>query len=506
MVENITKMNVDKLKKILDQIQNVVVITDIDGNINYVNKKFLQVSGYEYKEIIGKNPRLLKSGETPFEAYKELWDTVLAGKVWRGEFHNKKKTGELYWERATISPIFDEKGNITDLVAIKEDITETKRMEEDLKRSEEEVRKERDKAQKYFDMAGAMMIVIDKDQSVRLVNQKGAEILGYQEVEMLGKNWFDHFLPQSIKIEAKEVFEKLMREEDEALEYYENLIVTKNGEEKIIEWHNAVLRNEKNEITGILSAGQDITHRKEVERMKSELINTVSHELRTPLASIMGFTELLLLRELEENKRKKYLQTMYKEAQRLTNLINDFLDIQRMESGKQIFEKKELRLEEVVDEVLELYANERTHEFVIKKDRDLPFIYGDADKIKQLFTNLISNAIKYSPEGKRVMICIYQKDKNVQVAIKDDGLGIPKEAIPQLFKKFYRVDNSDHRKIGGTGLGLAICKEIVEAHLGKIWVESKAGIGSTFIFTLPASEKTLPEGNNESLEESIVSA
>jgi signal transduction histidine kinase/DNA-binding response OmpR family regulator len=239
-------------------------------------------------------------------------------------------------------------------------------------------------------------------------------------------------------------------------------------------------------VTGVVGVFRDVTREQEVSRLKDEFVSLVSHELRTPMASILGFSELMLTRRLSEDKARLYVETIHKEAQRLSNLIGDFLDIQRMEAGRQVYNYTEIDLKLLLRPVLDLFTSERGRIKSLLPD-DLPFVRADPDRIVQTLTNLLGNAIKYSPNGGDILLRAHLNEENmVEVSVQDFGLGIPREAQAQLFNKFFRVDNSDRREIGGTGLGLAISREIVEAHGGKIWVESVLGKGSTFYFTLPA--------------------
>ncbi|MEH7444791.1 ATP-binding protein [Bacillus sp. JJ1122] len=243
---------------------------------------------------------------------------------------------------------------------------------------------------------------------------------------------------------------------------------------------------------GTIFVHRNITKEFEVDRIKSEFVSTVSHELRTPLASILGFTELILTRELKPDRQKKYLTTIYNEAGRLTALINDFLDIQRMEAGKQSYESVEIELLPIINKVIDLQkVQSDKHEFILDLAGGSDKILGDREKMEQALTNLVHNAIKYSPNGGEVRIALYEKDGQVNIEIKDEGLGIPPEAMDKLFEKFYRVDNSDRRSIGGTGLGLAIVKEIIQFHNGEIKVDSEYGKGSTFTVSLPVQAATL---------------
>ncbi|MFK3961550.1 ATP-binding protein [Guptibacillus hwajinpoensis] len=257
---------------------------------------------------------------------------------------------------------------------------------------------------------------------------------------------------------------------------------------------------------GSIFVHRDITREHEVDEMKNEFVSTVSHELRTPLSSVLGFTELMLSKELKPEKQKKYLSTIYKEAKRLTSLINDFLDIQRMEAGKQNYDKTRVDLKEIIEEVLDNYrVHSHLHSFMIEDTTDEHEIIGDADKIKQVINNFISNAVKYSPEGGAILTRFRVGEGQLYVDIKDEGLGIPQDALSKLFTKFYRVDNSDRRQIGGTGLGLAISKEILLAHDGDVEVTSELGKGSTFTLVFPLIRERLPiEPKSGELEDSGV--
>jgi signal transduction histidine kinase len=219
----------------------------------------------------------------------------------------------------------------------------------------------------------------------------------------------------------------------------------------------------------------------------ASLVSTVSHELRTPMASIMGFSELLLNRKFSQEKQAKYLETIHLESLRLATILNDFLDIQKLESKDPGLRIEEIRCQELIETVLTRFPSSiyRQHKFAKIIPRDLPVIKVDHQRLIQVLINLISNAIKYSPQGGTVTVKAEQKEDKVLISVHDEGMGIPEENQEKIFTKFYRVDSSDHREIGGTGLGLSICKEIIELHGGEIWVESQEGEGTRFTFSLP---------------------
>ena len=241
-----------------------------------------------------------------------------------------------------------------------------------------------------------------------------------------------------------------------------------------------------------LEIKQSLKRVQELDKLKSELINTVSHELRTPLASIYGFAELLLKKPPEATKAKKYLTTIYHESQRLGELINNFLDLQRIEAGRFEVTKQPVHLTELIQSNIQIYQGQSPiHTLAAKIEPNLPQVLTDPDRVSQVLGNLLSNALKYSPAGGLIEVRAFKRSAaEVAIAVYDHGLGIPKEALANIFHPFFRVDNSDRRQIGGTGLGLAICQRIMHTLGGTIEVQSEHGRGSIFTFTIPISGYT----------------
>jgi signal transduction histidine kinase len=257
---------------------------------------------------------------------------------------------------------------------------------------------------------------------------------------------------------------------------------------------------------GTASIFRDITHEVEVDRLKSEFVATVSHELRTPMTPIKGYIEFLLMGgagDLNE-QQMQFMEVISSNIDRLSELVNDLLDVSRIESGKDSLSFEKLDLHEIALDVVEettLRSQEENKAMNIEMDAkaNLPPVFGNMDRIRQVFANLIDNAYNYTPENGRIEIRMAAKENLVQVDIHDGGLGIFPEDQARIFDRFYRGENPMVMAVAGTGLGLPIVKELVELHGGKIWVESTGvpGEGSTFSFTLPIYNPSEHENQDE---------
>ncbi len=359
---------ISRLQAIIEQCPSSIVITNIKGNIEYVNPMFSKVTGYSREEVMGKNPRFLKSGETSQEEYRTLWKTIHSGKQWYGQFHNRKKNQELYWELASISPILNAKGHVTHFFAIKQDITELKKIQEDL---------------------------VNAKQTADLANK------------------------------AKSIF-----------------------------------------------------------------LANMSHEIRTPMNSIIGMADLLWETPLNQDQ-KQYVQIFRNAGENLLNLINDILDLSKIEAGHCHLETIEFDLAQMIEQisqVMALKAQKKGLELLFHIANDTPVkLLGDPLRLRQILINLIGNAIKFTEKGKiLVRICPNPQSTmpgNLLFSVSDTGIGISKDKQNRIFENFMQADSFVGRRYGGTGLGLSISKKIVELMKGRIWVESEENHGSVFSFT-----------------------
>jgi signal transduction histidine kinase len=226
----------------------------------------------------------------------------------------------------------------------------------------------------------------------------------------------------------------------------------------------------------------------ESEHLKTELVSNVSHELRTPLASVLGFSDLMLKRDLEPDERRRYLEVIRSESGRLATLLNDLLDLQRQELGVLELRAEDFDLNELLQVQITLYsAQSEVHEVSLEPAPEPLFVHGDPDRLAQVVGNLLTNAIKYSPDGGRVEVTAALIRTDAWVWVRDSGLGIPRDQQRQLFTKFFRGDAARARGIGGTGLGLVLARQILQAHGGEVGFESEEGRGSTFWIRLPTT-------------------
>ncbi|MCL5283202.1 MAG: ATP-binding protein [Armatimonadetes bacterium] len=280
-------------------------------------------------------------------------------------------------------------------------------------------------------------------------------------------------------------------EEEEAEKSPDEISILMGDEERFFQVQSAVVRGEDRQPIGYAIIFNDITEIRNVERMKTEFVSVVSHELRTPLTPIKGFIRTLLddtSGYYDVETRREFYSIIDQQVDRLSRMINDLLNVSRIERNAGLQLNWELiNLRQIAETVVNTQrAMTEKHKLVIDFNPESIELKADHDKIEQMLMNLVNNAIKYSPDGGTVTITArLESDGAVLVGVTDQGIGIPKEAQKKLFSRFYRVDNRDTRKVGGTGIGLFLVKHLVQAHHGRIWIESEPGMGSTFWFRIP---------------------
>jgi PAS domain S-box-containing protein len=376
-------------------------------------------------------------------------------------------------------------------------------------KSSEKALMESSKAELIIDSMADGVIVTDKDHMVVLFNRAAEKIFEISATKIVGKNIL-HMTKSGIATIFYDLFE-----EEELLLNKKNRVIVKEflskQPKKMLKATIGPLRGVRGKKKGgSVIVIEDITKLREIENMKTEFVSIVSHELRTPLTSIRGYAELLHLGKMGEldSRQQKAVDIINTEANRLTDLINDILDLSKLETGKVKLNLEEVDLVACLEQSPGLHIiKEKGIQFKKYVPAGMPRLYVDKNKIMQVFTNLLSNAAKFTKKGGKISVRFRVRKDTFHISIKDSGIGIAKKHIPHLFDKFYQVETHLRRKQGGTGLGLPIVKEIVTMHSGFISVDSKINKGTTMSFTIPKNlgeEKKIEEKTVKVLQSNIM--
>lgn len=345
-----------------------------------------------------------------------------------------------------------------------------------------EVVEEREELLQTFESLAAGLVLVSPEGRISQMNASARAIFTAQQ-DALGKP----FLEVAQNEPLMELFQAISGgREGGGIE----VTIPIGGQDRIYQAQGAQVRNEEGKDLGVVIILNDVTEIKNIEKMKSSFVAMASHELRTPLTAIKGFTSTLLMDDtFSPDERREFLMIIDQECDRLRRLIDDLLNTARIEAGESLKPNyTEFSYKELLEKVL-MIQKQATHKhtLLLRIEGDLPAtIIGDQDKLDQVLTNLLNNAIKYAPGGGDIIIHAKVDGDEILTGVQDQGLGIPADHVGKVFEKFHRVNNEDNRKIYGTGLGLFLVKHLIEGvHLGTIWCESEVGVGSTFWFRIP---------------------
>ncbi len=385
---------------------------------------------------------------------------------------------QLKWVHARSLPECRNDGSVV-WYGIVQDISDRKQTEATIRETERRWRS-------LLNNVQLIVVGLDQQGVVNYVNPFFLKLTGYQNEEVLGKNWFENFLPPCEQQKIKIIFSDVLTQNIHP--YYLNSILTKSGEQRFIAWNNTLLEDSKGIRIGTISIGEDITERQRIEEIKDEFIGIVSHELRTPLTAIQMSLGLLNtgIYDQKPEKYQRVIKIALLHTNRLVNLVNDILDLERLESGQVVINQTVCKAADLMQQAVDgIQAIATQQQVSFRIDPTDAEVLVAADSIIQTLTNLLSNAIKFSPPQSTIRLSAEAQIDCVLFQVSDQGQGIPSDKLDLIFGRFQQVDVSDSRQKGGTGLGLAICRSIIEQHGGKIWAESILGEGSTFFFTVP---------------------
>jgi two-component system phosphate regulon sensor histidine kinase PhoR len=461
-----------KFATVFQSAPTLLAITSLaDGRYIEVNEAFERFCGYRRDEVIGHSALELGIWKSPQDRAAILTMLREKGKVRDTEITYRDKGGKSY--TGLFSGECIEIGGEQCLLSLVVDISERKRVEEAVQDQFEQLRT-------IFDSIDAIVYVADMESHELLyLNRYGSSLFG--------SDW-----------KGKACFEVLPAGEGKSCSSCNRDRLVQDGKpqpSRTWEFRNSVsgrwFHCMDRAITWTddhlvrLEIAFDITEIKEMAQMKDEVLSAVSHEMRTPLTAVLGYTELLLADQVPSGEEKRFIATIQHEAQRLNDLVKNFLDLQRLKARREAMNFESLAVLPLLEETAALfYGLSPRHHFTIDVPSDL-VVRGNAGDLRQVFNNLVSNAVKYSPQGGEVHIGAHRESGSVLIQIQDQGIGIPAEAREKIFDQFYRLDNDDRRSTGGAGVGLTLVREIVNAHGGRVWVTANAGGGSIFHVRLP---------------------
>jgi PAS domain S-box-containing protein len=411
------------------------------------------------------------------EYVDKRWQAALQGEEYDIE-HRIVVGDEIKWVRERAELEFDKDGMLTGGFGTTEDITERKKMEEDLRQT-------RDYLDNLFNYANAPIIVWNREFKVTRFNHAFERLTGRSADEVLGGT-LDILFPDDSRDESM----KHIREatSGERWEVVEIPIKHKDGTVHILLWNSATLYDTDGQTPlATIAQGQDITERKKVEQLKDEFIGLVSHELKTPLTVVTGAIHTAMDERVSPEERHRLLEDAAWGAESLANILNNLLELSRHQADRLTLDRKSVDIREIADKAAKAVGKQHpTYVMSLDIPSRLQLVV-DPGRLERIFINLIDNACKYSPEGSEVRVFTRQGKQEVVIGVSDQGVGIAPEDQEDLFEPFSRVGLES--RIQGIGLGLVVCRRLVEAHGGRIWVESNPDGGSTFLFTIPLEKE-----------------
>lgn len=481
---------------ILQYLYDAVIVTDLEFRITSWNLAAERIYGYSAKEVIGKSAMtILKTVQSNSTRDNRIVELQTNG-IWQGEVFQYTKRSERLTIRSAVSLLKDKSDQTIGIIAINRDITEEIKIKEELVDSEERFRMS-------FDNAGVGVCILDLNGQFIRVNKKLIAMLGYEEAELLGKKTnefayeddkilFDSFRDLALSGSKENIiYEKRFFSKDKRILWFEisnTLVKNRDGEPSYFVVHVNDISGRKNAEFHLRNA---IKEAERANQAKSEFVANMSHEIRTPLNGVIGFNELLLTTNLDTDQRE-FVRNAISSAHGLLGIINDVLDISKIEAGKLVLNEVTSNLKQIINDslgVLRWKANEKGINLRLEAGEGIPeIILVDATRLRQILINLLGNAVKFTEVGDVILKVnaseiSFQKTK-LEFVIKDTGIGISEEQKSHLFQSFWQGETNSKRRYGGSGLGLKITKSLLDLMGGVIEVKSQVGVGSEFHFSI----------------------
>jgi len=494
--KDVTILTQEFLQRVLDSIEESIVVIDRDYHITCHNNSFLGWLKKPSKKIIGESCYSVIHGHSVRCSPCIVRETFRTGQYFEVSHSHDLGGGKKVYHETKSYPVKDSDGEVKYAVYIFRDVSEKALIEEKVR--------ELDKfKKKILDNAGIAINVLDKNGNIMSVNMGSEELFGYSEGEVKGQShavFYREVDGDFISTAMKDALEKGKFEGEATL-------VKKDKSEFPADLTLTIVEDDRGEPTAFIEIITDLTQLKKAEQViknqleklkkldiiKEEYFYATSHEFKTPLTTIVSLTKMILDEKLGKisEKQREALDLVYCDSKRLRGSVQKILDISKIESGRMVYNIEKLRVSEIFDDVLEtlkIIINAKNLAVNKKIEKAMPDVFADKDRLAIVIENLVNNAVKFTPDGGRIDITASKDGDNVLVEVHDTGVGIPPEDLKKVFEKYYQVKSGGKTDAGGSGLGLVICKRIVEDIGGRIWVESKPGQGSKFKFTLPTKK------------------
>jgi len=480
--------NLARLSAIVQSSEDAIISKTLDGTITSWNPAAELMFGHTQQEAVGKNISLIIPEELLTEEQTIISRIKRGERIDHYETVRKKKDGTLFLVAVSVSPIKDENENIIGASKIARDITEQKSSEQ-----------KQAMLAAIVDSSDDAIVSKDLSGIITSWNHGAEKIFGYSAAEAIGKH-ITLIIPEDRLDEETVIINKIRK--GERVNHFETIRKRKDGTPINISVAVSPVKDKNGKVIGASKVARDITEKAEIEKQrqlyterlqeishyKDEFMAMASHELKTPLTVIKANLQILE-HKMQDDTKVDFVNKTLSQVNKLTNLIADLLDVSKIQTGALELNRSNFELIPFLEEVIEdIQQTSPEHKIIFNAAEKNIVARADRDRLEQVVINLLTNAIKYSPGAKEVMVDVYTKDNNIVVAIRDKGIGIPQDDMDKVFTRFFRVRGLAST-FSGSGIGLYISSEIIKRHGGKMWVESEIDKGSAFYFTVPSVPK-----------------